>query len=125
MVEGKGLAVASEKTTSAPKMMFKEEEQDETVARGCVRITEVIAYDFVRMETIKDEQTGKDTDMKRKIEKSRGPYFYQDSEDFLIFRENNPDARLETFGIQVLKSTAIKYINRPENIEQFTRKGAK
>lgn len=126
MVE-KGLAAASAmETTSAPKTMYKEEEQDETVARGCVRITEVIAYDFVRMETIKDEQTGKDTDMKRKIEKSRGPYFYQDSsEDFLIFRENNPNARLETFGIQVLKSTAIKYINRPENMEQFTRKGAK
>ncbi len=116
-----GLAVAPEGTTPAPKAMYREEEQDETVARGCVRITEVIAYDFVRMETIKDEQTGQDTDMKRKIEKSRGPYFYQDSEDFIVFKENNPKARLETFGIQVQRSTAVRYINKPENIEQFRR----
>ena len=116
-----GLAAAPTGTTSAPKSMYHEEEQDETIARGCVRVTEVIAYDFVRMEVIKDEQTGKDTDMERKIEKSRGPYFYQDSEDFLVFKENNPKARIETFGIQILRSTAIKYINRPENIEQFTK----
>ncbi len=115
-----GLAVAPHGTTPAPGM-YREEEQDETVSRGCVRVTEVIAYDFVRMEVIKDEQTGKDTDMKRKIEKSRGPYFYQNSEDYVVFRENNPDARLETFGIQVLRSTAIKYMNSPENIEQFRR----
>lgn len=118
-----GLAAAPTGTTVAPGM-YREEEQDETVTRGYVRITEVIAYDFVRMEVIKDEQTGKDTDMKRKIEKSRGPYFYQNSEDYVVFRENNPDARLETFGIQVLRSIAIKYMNRPENIEQF-KKGAK
>jgi len=116
-----GLAVAPDGTTPAPKVMYREEEQDETVARGCVRITEVIAYDFVRMETIKDEQTGKDTDMKRKVEKSRGPYFYQDSEEFLVFKENNPKARLETFGIQVQRSTAVRYINKPENIKQFRR----
>ncbi len=118
----KGLAGAPARTTPAPKGMYREGEQDETVARGCVRITEVIAYDFVRMEIVKDESTGKPTNMKRRIEKSRGPYFYQDSEDFLIFKENNPKARLETFGIQVLRSTAVKYINKPENIEQF-RKG--
>lgn len=118
-----GLAAAPTGTTVAPDM-YREEEQDETVTRGYVRITEVIAYDFVRMEVIKDEQTGKDTDMKRKIEKSRGPYFYQNSEDYVVFRENNPDARLETFGIQVLRSIAIKYMNRPENIEQF-KKGVK
>lgn len=124
-MENKGLAAApSVGTTSAPGM-YRDEEQNETVARGCVRVTEVIAYDFVRMETVKDELTGKDTDMKRKIEKSRGPYFYQDSEDFLIFRENNSDARIESFGIQMLKSTAIKRINKPENMKQFIKRGAK
>ncbi len=117
-----GLAVASEETTSAPKGMYREEEQDETVARGCVRVTEVIAYDFVRMEKVMDELTGKPTDKERKIEKSRGPYFYQDSEDFLIFRENNPKARVESFGIQMLKSVAIKRLNKPENMKQFERK---
>ena len=117
-----GLAVASEETTSAPKGMYREEEQDETVARGCVRVTEVIAYDFVRMEKVRDELTGKFTDMERKVERSRGPYFYQDSEDFIIFKENNPDARLESFGIQMLKSTAIKRMNSRENMKQFTRR---
>ena len=116
-----GLAETQIGTISAPKGMYYEEEQDETVARGCVRITEVIAYDFVRMEKVKDELTGQETGQERKIEKSRGPYFYQDSEDFLVFRENNPDARFETFGIQVLKSTAKKYIDSPKNIKQFTK----
>jgi len=122
-----GLAVASEETTSAPKGMYREEEQDEGVARGHIRVKEVIAYDFVKMQVIMDELTGKPTDMKRKIEKGRGPYFYQDIEDFLVFKENNPNARLETFGIQILKSTAKKYIDKAENMEQFARKegGAK
>jgi len=117
-----GLAVAPKGTTSAPKGMYREEEQDETVARGCVRITEVIAYDFVKMQVIMDELTGKPTDMKRKIEKSRGPYFYQDSEDFVIFKDNNPNARLETFNIQMLRSTAVKRINKPSNMKQFKRR---
>jgi hypothetical protein len=115
-----GLAVASEETTKAP--MFRDEEQDETVARGCVRVSEVIAYDFVKMETVMDSLTGQPTDMKRKIEKGRGPYFFQDSEDFLIFQENNPKARLETFNIQMRKSTAEKRINDPENVKQFARR---
>ena len=118
-----GLAETAEATTSAPTM-YREEEQDETVARGCVRITEVIVYDFLRMHKILDELTGQPTGQERKIEKSRGPYFYQDSEDFLIFKENNPKSRFETFGIQVLKSTAKKYMNNPENMKQF-KKGAK
>ncbi len=115
-----GLAVALQGTTSAPTM-FRDEEQDETVARGCVRVTEVIAYDFVRMENVKDELTGKPTDVKRKIEKGRRPYFYQDNEDFIVFHENNPKARLETFGVQMLKSIAKKRIDDPENMKQFRR----
>ena len=106
-----------------PKTMYREIEQDETVSKGYVRVTEVIAYDFVRKEKIKDELTGKPTDMTRDIEKSRGPYFCQDSEDLVIFKKNNKKARIETFGIQMLKSTAIKYMNSPENIAQFTSKG--
>ena len=120
----KGLATAQEGTTAAPKTMYREIEQDETVSKGYVKITEVIAYDFVRKVKIKDELTGEFTDMTRKIEKSRGPYFYQDSVDLLIFKDNNPKARLESFGIQMLKPLAIDYINRPENIKQFTRGGA-
>ena len=108
--------------TSSKETMYVEMEQDEGVARGHIRVTEVIAYDFVKEETILDELTGKPTDRKRRVEKARGPYFYQDSEDFVIFKENNPKARIETFGIQMLKSTAIKFIDRPENIKQFTRK---
>ena len=125
-----GLAVASAETTSAPGM-YREEEQDETVARGCVRVTEVIAYDATKelrrhppdKEGLVGEiMTDRNGD-KLYVEKSRGPYFYQDIEDFQVFRENNPEARLETFGIQMLKSTAKKRINKPENMKQF-RKGA-
>jgi len=117
-----GLAMAPQGTTLAPKGMYREEEQDETVARGCVRVTEVIAYDFVRMETVMDELTGKPTEMKRKIEKGREPYFYQNSEDFVAFRDNNPDARLESFDIQMRKATAIKRLNKKSNVIQFTKR---
>ena len=117
-----GLAEAPARTTSAPKTMYEEIEEIEDVARGHIRVKELIAYDFVRMETIKDELTGQDTDMKRKIEKSRGPYFCQTKEQEVVFGENNPKARIETFGIQLLKSTAIAKLNDPENMKQFERK---
>ncbi len=124
-----GLAAAPQGTTPAPTMYREEKvrtingvvEIDETVARGCVKVIEVIAYDFVRMEKVMDELTGQPTDVERKIEKSRGPYFYQDPEDFHIFRENNPKARLESFDIQMRRSTAVKRINNPENVKQFRR----
>ncbi len=127
-----GLAVAPEGTTSAPKTMYREEEQDETVSRGCVRVTEVIAYDATKEKRrhppekeglIGEIMTDRDGNTLY-VESSRGPFFCQDSEQFLVFRENNPDARLESFGIQMLRSTAVKRINKRENVEQFTRKGA-
>ena len=108
-----GLASASDEITEAPTM-FLNEEQDETVARGCVRVTELIAYDVVGK---KKNEDGKMVD----VEKGRRPYFYQDSEDFHIFKKKNPKARIETFGIQLLKSIAEKYINDPENMKQFGR----
>jgi len=124
-----GLAVASEETTTAPTM-YREEEQDEAVARGHVRVTEVIAYDATKTprryppESLTDKgRIMKDADGNTMyVEIGRGPYFFQDSEDFIIFKENNPKARLETFGVQMLKSTAIKKINNPENMKQFRRK---
>lgn len=100
--------------------MYEEIEQDENVARGCVKVKEIIAYDFVRMEKEIDELTGKPTGKKKRIEKG-SPYFCQTKEQEQAFKENNPGIRTEMFEIQLLKSTAIKYLNDPENIKQFTR----
>ena len=118
-----GLAAAPQKTTSAPKKMFKKvsRRDDDEVARGHARVTEIIAYDFDRMEKVIDGLTGQPTGKERAVEKSRGPYFCQTKEQEQIFKVNNPDARIETFGIQLLESTAEEKMNKPENIEQFTK----
>ena len=114
-----GLAGASKGTTSAPTM-YEEIEQGDEVARGHVQVVELIAYDFVRREFVKDE-FGSITDKQRVVEKGRAPYFCQTKEQEVIFKENNPDARIETFTIQLLKSTAIKYLDALRNVRQFTR----
>jgi len=120
----KGLAAASPvETTSAPQGMYREIEEIEDVARGHVRVMEIIVYEFDRMEEIEDEFTGQYTGKKRKVEKSRGPYWCQTKEQEVIFKDNNPGVRTETFNVQLLKSTAIKYLNDPENMKQFTKKG--
>jgi len=121
-----GLAVAAEATTSAPETMYVEVEQDENVARGCVRIKELIAYDFVKK--VKGEDGRVLTDRagnERIVENSRRPCFCQTPEQEAIFSENNsgPKVRIETFTIQLLKPTAIKFLNDPENMKQF--RGAK
>lgn len=136
MVE-KGLAAASSaETTTAPKTMYKEVEQNENVARGYVEVTEIIAYDYVGKEEVIDDLTGEPTGQMRIVEKGRSPYFCQDKEDVRIFMDNNPGTRTEdankvviaasgvrteTFVIQLFKSTAIKYLNAPRNMKQFER----
>lgn len=102
-------------TISVPKIMYRETEQAENVARGHVMVTEIIAYDIVGK---KKNEDGKEID----VEKGRPPYFCQDKEDATIFAENNPGTRTETFTVQLLKSTAIKCLNNPENVKQFTKK---
>ncbi len=124
-----GLASAQKGTTDAPKM-YKEIEQNENVARGHIEVIEIIAYDATkeprRRIPEKDGLSGeimKDKDGNTLyVEVSRGPYFCQDPEDALIFAENNPDTRTETFTVQVRKSTAIKYLDDPGNMKQFKRK---
>ncbi len=124
-----GLAVASVETTPAPAM-YREVEQQENVARGCVEVIEIIAYDATKEprryppekpgiigEIMKDKDGGV-----LYVEVGHAPYFCQDPEDSLIFAENNPDVRTETFTIQVTKSTAIKYLNSQRNMKQFERK---
>lgn len=117
----KGLAETPQGITKAPTM-YKEIEQEENVARGHIEVIEIIAYDFVREEEVRDELSGDLTGRKRRIEKGRAPYFCQDPEDALIFAQNNPDARTETFTVQVRKSTAISYLNAPRNMKQFKEK---
>jgi hypothetical protein len=112
-MEKTGLAETPKVTTSAPTM-YREIEQDEDVARGHVKIVEIIAYDFVRKEK-------NDIGKEKTIEKGREPYFCQDAEDILVFKEKNPNVRTETFTVQVLKSTAIKYLNNPRNMKQFKK----
>lgn len=116
-----GLAVAPSGTTPAPGM-YEEIEEIEDVARGHVKVKELIVYEFDRMEEVIDDQTGKPSGKMRKVEKSRGPYFCQTKEQEVIFAENNPKVRIETFTIQLLKSTAIKKLNDPDNMKQFEEK---
>lgn len=47
-------------------------------------------------------------------------YFCRTSEEEQIFSENNPGVKTETFHIELLNSTADKYLNDPENRKQFT-----
>ena len=116
-----GLAETAEATISAPKTMYQEMEQDENVSRGCVKVTEIIAYDAT-----KEPRRNTENEVKRDrdgnvlyVEVPRRPYFCQTKEQETYFSEHNPDVRTETFEIQLLKSTAIKYLNDPENMEQF------
>lgn len=114
-----GLAVALKGTTSAPEGMYEDIEAIEDVARGHVIVKQLIVYEFDRMEEIIDGLTDKPTGKMRKVEKSRGPFFCQTKEQEVVFRENNPEGRIETFTIQLLKSTAIKKLNDPDNMKQF------
>ena len=124
-----GTTKTSEETTAAPTM-YKEIEQSENVARGHVEVIEIIAYDATkelrRYPPDKDQDVGdvmKDKAGKELyVEISRGPFFCQDPEDAQIFAENNPTTRTETFTVQVRKSTAIKYLDAPENMIQFKEK---
>ncbi len=123
-----GLAKAPKETTKAPTM-YQEIEQGENVARGHVEVIEIIAYDPTkeprRHPLEKGETQGrikKDNDgATMYVESPRAPYFCQDPEDALTFAENNPDARTETFTIQIRKSTAIEYLDAPRNMKQFVK----
>ena len=128
-----GLAVTPEGTTAAPKGLYKEIEQGDEVARGHVQVKEIIAYDFVeKRKVIERDKLGNEIGSKMVvIENGRKPYFCQTKEQELIFKENNPGVRtedsnsgvrMESFSIQLLKSTAIKYLDDPRNVEQFTKK---
>ena len=133
-----GLAVTPEGTTAAPTL-YEEMEQGDEVARGHVQVKEIIAYDFVeRRKVIERDKLGNEIGSKMVIiENGRPPYFCQTKEQELIFLENNPGVReedsnkviisasgvrTESFSIQLLKSTAIKYLDDPRNVEQFMRK---
>ena len=118
---------ASVATTEAPEGMYDEVEQSDNVARGCVQVTEIIAYDATKepRRHMPEKEGGVGEIMKDKegnilyVEIGRKPCFCQTPEDEAIYKANNPDARIETLGIQLLKSTAIKKLNDPENTKQF------
>lgn len=133
-----GLAETPKGTTSAPGM-YEEIEQGDEVAKGHVQVKEIIAYDFIeRKKVIERDKIGNEIGSKWVIiENGRLPYFCQTKEQELVFLENNPGireedsnrvviaasgVRTESFSIQLLKSTAIKYINDPRNVKEFTRK---
>ena len=126
-----GLAVTPKGTIAAPGL-YEEVEQGDEVARGHVAVKEIIAYDFVeKRKVIERDKLGNEIGSKWVIiENGRKPYFCQTKEQELIFMENNPGVRTEdsnsgvrteSFSIQLLKSTAIKYMNGPRNVEQFTK----
>ncbi len=123
-----GTTKTSKETTKAPTM-YQEIEQSENVARGHVEVIEIIAYDATKEprrrpldkgQTQGDIMKDKDGNMLY-VEIGRGPYFCQDPEDALVFSENNPDTRTETFTVQIRKSTAVKYLDSPENMKQFEK----
>ncbi len=124
----KGLAETLKGTTSAPSM-YREIEQEENVARGCVEVIEIIAYKATKEPRryppekpgIKGEIIKKDGNVLY-VEIGYAPYFCQDPEDALVFADNNPDLRTESFTVQLRKSTAIKYLDSPRNMKQFERK---
>ncbi len=133
-----GLAETPEGTTAAPTL-YEEIEQGDDVAKGHVQVKEIIAYDFVeKRRVIERDKLGNEIGSKMVIiENGRKPYFCQTKEQEVIFLENNPGVRTEdsnkviiaasgvrteSFDIQLLKSTAIKYLNDPRNVEQFTSK---
>ena len=124
----KGLAETSVETIPAP--MYVEMEQDEDVARGCVKVTELIMYDVTKEKRrYTPEKPGiKGEIMKDKegnvlyVEIGHKPYFCQTKEQEITFAANNPDARIETHTLQVLKQTAIGFLNSERNMEQFKEK---
>ena len=126
-MSNQGLAETSKETTKAPTM-YREIEQNENIARGCVEVIEIIAYKDTKeprrhppeKHGLKGEIIKKDGETQY-VEISSGPYFCQDPEEAQIFTENNPDLRTETFTVQVRKSTAIKYLNAEENVNKFKR----
>ncbi len=131
MKEGQAMAAGyGAVTTKAPVTFDEDIEQGDNVARGCVEIIEIIAYDATKepRRHIPEKAGGTGEIMKDKdgnilyVEIGRKPYFCQTKEQEIIFSENNPGVRTETFGIQILKSSAIKYMNDPENKKQFTKK---
>lgn len=127
MIEGNGLGATPKTGTISPpkeQEMYRVVEQGDNVAKGHVEVTELIAYDPIGKKIGDDGKVM--TDVKGReilIEKSRGPYFCQDREDVLFFTQNNRSSRIESFSIQVLKSTAKKYIDNPENMKQFGKGG--
>ena len=114
----KGLAAASEETTVAPTM-YQEIEQAENVARGCAETTELIAYEATkepRRHTPEKPglQGEKKTDREGNVlyvEIPHGPYFCQTKEQEVVFKENHPNMRIESYAIQLLKNTAKKLID--------------
>lgn len=121
-----GLAVAAGATTPAPKL-YEEVEQDENVAKGCVLVKELIAYETTKEpRRCAPEKPGIAGEIKTDregnilyVENPCKPCFCQTSEQERMFGENNSGARIETFTIQLLKSTAIKFLNDPDNMKQF------
>ncbi len=128
-MEKQGLAEAPKRTTPAPTM-YREIEQGENVARGCVEVMEIIAYKATKEpRRHPPEKDGLKGEIKKDkdgnvlyVEIGYAPYFCQDPEDALVFAENNPDLRTESFTVQLRKSTAIKYLDSPRNMKQFERK---
>ncbi len=90
----------------------RQEQAAENVAIGCMKVTEMIVYDAIGTKT-------NDVGKIEITERGRRPYFCRTTEEEVILKKNNPDARIETFTIQLLKSTAEKYLNDPENKKLF------
>ena len=107
-----GTTAVTEKTTPVP--MFVEIEQGDDVAKGHVKVIQLNVYEVVGM---KENEYGEMIPDKV----GRGSFFCQDPEDVNVFQKLNPKLETEQFTVQLLKSTAMKYIDNPENMKRFGR----
>lgn len=73
--------------------------ETENVGVGMKKVTQIIAY--------------------RK--NSAQSYFCSTPEQERVFAENNLNVKTETFRIELLTSTANRYLNNQENKKQFTK----
>jgi len=107
-----GTTEVTEKKTPAP--MFEEIEQGDDIAKGHVKVIQLNVYEVVGTKKNEYGETIPDKE-------GRGSFFCQDPEDVNVFMKLNPKLETEQFTVQLMKSTAIKYINNPENMKRFGR----
>lgn len=90
----------------------EEKDREEDVPRGYVKVIQLITYAIEgkrknEFDELVDNKVGK------------GVFFCQKEEDKDKFIGKNKDLFIESFTIQLRESTAIDYLDSPENMDAF------